>query len=177
MSSKNIFMAVNTCGGILVLGGYALGLTYYPEYSEALWGGVEGTLRNIFTISMLPAAGGYLTFCYVSVFKNGAEAINKNSIIGPHSVSILSAMFLASAAVWMPTLIAYIHTDQNYWWALSVTSLWVTALSILALTIVTSIASIPGISRASKYASVVGLVYITFHCLVIDAIVWVSMFQ
>ena len=177
MSSKNMFLGVNTFGGILVIGGYVLGFTFYPEYSEALWGGVNGTLRNIFTISMLPAAGGYLTFCYVSVFKNGAEAINKNSIIGPHSVSVLSAMFLVSAAVWMPTLIAYIHTGQNYWWALSVTSLWITALSVLALTIVTSISSTPGISRVSKYASVVGLAYITFHCLVIDAIVWVSMFH
>ena len=49
MPSKNIFLSVNIVGGILVLGGYALGLSMYPEYNEALWGGVQGTLRNIFT--------------------------------------------------------------------------------------------------------------------------------
>jgi len=177
MSSKNIFLGVNILGGTLVLGGYVLGLTFYPEYNEALWGGVKGTLRNIFTISMLPAAGGYLTFCYVVMFKNGAEAINRNSVIGQQPVSVLSAIFLASAAVWMPTLIAYIHTNESYWWILSVSSLWITALSLLTLTIITATTSLSEISQASKNAAVIGIAYITFHCLVIDAIVWVSMYQ
>ena len=44
MPSKNIFLSVNIVGGILVLGGYALGVSFYPEYNEALWGGVQGTL-------------------------------------------------------------------------------------------------------------------------------------
>ena len=177
MSSKNIFLFVNIIGGLLVLGGYVLGITFYPEYNEALWGGVKGTLRNIFTISMLPAAVGYLTFCYVTMFKNGAEAINRNSVLGQNPVSVLSAIFLASAAVWMPTLIAYIHTSESYWWVLSVTSLWVTALSLLTLTIITATTSLSKISQASKNAAVIGIAYITFHCLVIDAIVWVSMYQ
>ena len=177
MPSKNIFLGVNIFGGILVLGGYILGIIFYPEYNEAMWGGVAGTVRNIFTISMLPAAVGYLTFCYVAMFKNGAEAINKNSVLGKHTVSVISAIFLASAAVWMPTLIAYIHTSESYWWILSVSSLWVTALSLLALTIITTTTSTSEISRASKNAAVIGLAYITFHCLVIDAIVWVSMYQ
>jgi hypothetical protein len=177
MPSKNIFLSVNIVGGILVLGGYALGLSMYPEYNEALWGGVQGTLRNIFTISMLPAAIGYLTFCYITMFKNGAEAINRNSIIGQHPASVLSAIFLASAAVWMPTLIAYIHTGESYWWILSVSSLWITGLSLLTLTIITSNTSTSEMSQVSKNAAVIGLAYITFHCLVIDAIVWVSMYQ
>ena len=177
MSSKNIFLGINIVGGILVLGGYALGLSFYPEYNEALWGGVKGTLRNIFTISMLPAAVGYLTFCYITMFKNGAEAINRNSILGQHPVSVLSAIFLASAAIWMPTLIAYIHTSANYWWVISVSSLWVTALALLTLTIIAINTSTSEMSQASKNAAVIGLAYITFHCLVIDAIVWVSMYQ
>ena len=177
MPSIMIFLSVNIVGGILVLGGYALGLSMYPEYNEALWGGVQGTLRNIFTISMLPAAVGYLTFCYITMFKNGAEAINRNSIIGQHPASVLSAIFLASAAVWMPTLIAYIHTGESYWWILSVSSLWITGLSLLTLTIITSNTSTSEMSQLSKNAAVIGLAYITFHCLVIDAIVWVSMYQ
>ncbi|MDP6586699.1 MAG: hypothetical protein QF535_18735, partial [Anaerolineales bacterium] len=135
------------------------------------------TLRNIFTISMLPAAVCYLTFCYVVMFKNGSEAINRSSVLGQHPVSVLSAIFLASAAVWMPSLIAYIHTSENYWWVLSVSSLWVTALSLLALTIIAATTSTSEISQVSKNAAVIGLAYITFHCLVIDAIVWASMFQ
>ncbi|MDP6769562.1 MAG: hypothetical protein QF704_02560, partial [Anaerolineales bacterium] len=170
-------LGVNIFGGILVLGGYSLGIVFYSEYNEALWGGVTGTLRIIFTISMLPAAVGYLTFCYVTVVKNGTEAINRNSVLGQHPVSVLSAIFLTSASVWMPTLIAYIHTSESYWWVLSVSSLWVTALSLLTLTIIAATTSTSEISQASKNAAVIGLAYITFHCLVIDAIVWVSMFQ
>ena len=177
MSSKNIFLGANILGGILVIGGYVLGLTFYPEYNEALWGGVDGPLRSIFSISMLPAAIGYLTFCYVTMFKNGAKAMNRNSVIGQQPVSVLSAIFLASAAVWMPTLIAYIHTNESYWWVISVSSLWVTALSLLTLTIIAATTSTFEISQASKNAAVIGLAYITFHCLVIDAIVWVSMYQ
>ena len=56
-------------------------------------------------------------------------------------------------------------------------SLWVTALSLLTLTIIATTTSTSEISQASKNAAVIGLAYITFHCLVIDAIVWVSMFQ
>ena len=177
MSSKNIFLGTNILGGLFVLGGYVLGLSFYPEYNEALWGGVKGPLRSIFAISILPAAVGYLTFCYVTMFKNGAEAINRNSVIGQHPVSVLYAIFLASAAGWMPTLIAYIHTSESYWWVISVSSLWITALSLLTLTIIAATTSTSEISQASKNAAVIGIAYTTFHCLVIDAIVWVSMFQ
>tara|TARA_B100000945_G_scaffold319137_1_gene325681 strand:- start:2372 stop:2902 length:531 start_codon:yes stop_codon:yes gene_type:complete len=176
MSPKNTFLLINICGGILVVGGYAIGLSLYPEYNEALWGGVQGTLRNLFMISMIPAALGYLTFCYIVIFKDSIEILSNKGFLGKNTVAILITLFLLSAACWMPTLIAYIHTQNTNWWLLSVLSLWITAISILILT--RTIASTPTtkLSNASKTISVIGLAYITFHCLFVDAIVWVYMF-
>jgi len=54
--------------------------------------------------------------------------------------------------------------------------LWITAISILILT--RTIASTPTtkLSNSNKTISVIGLAYITFHCLFVDAIIWVYMF-
>ena len=90
---------------------------------------------------------------------------------------MLAIVFLASAAVWMPSSIAYIRSGEGAWWFVCVITLWVTALSLLAMTGITAILPVDGISVISKYASVVGLAYITFHCLMLDAIGWVVLFN
>ena len=177
ISTKMIFVLVNVVGGVAVLGGYAWCLRLYPEHGEALWGGVHGTLRTIFTLSMVPAVAGYLTFCYVTIFQGDTVAFGKVSGLGVNIIVILAILFLASAAMWMPALIAYIRSGVRVWWVVCVASLWVTALSLLAMTGVTAISSGEGISVISKNASVAGLAYITFHCLVMDAIVWVLLFN
>ena len=177
MSSQYLFVLVNIIGGVSVIGGYILGLSMYSEHREALWGGVNGHLRTVFTISMLLAATGYIIFCYATIVKGGAEEFGVNHIFGQHSLSIISAIFLISASLWMPTTIAFVHTGVSYLWVIAISSLWVTALSLLWMTAIVAFSDPQSIAGITKYSSVIGLAYITFHCMILDAVCWVWLFN
>ena len=94
-----------------------------------------------------------------------------------HSVSTFSSIFLGAAAVWMPATITYLDTGSMAWWIIAVASLWITALALVAMTaiVVLSPSAIP--SPFARIMAIVGISYITFHCLVFDAIVCVSLFN
>ena len=177
MSSQQIvFLIVNAIGGIAVLGSYAIGLGMFPEYREALWGEVRGTLRTGITISMLFAALGYLSFCYVALFQNGLSDFNKVNWFNQYTVSVLIAIFLISATFWMPTAIAYLNFSNTYWLVVCILSLWVTAISLVAILGITITADLESIGSISHYVAIIGIGLITFHCLVFDAIIWAIMF-
>ena len=177
MSTQTLFVLSNILGGLAVLGGYYWGITSFSEYREALWGGVHGALRTILTVSMLFSALGYLLFCYVSLFRDGLVNFNEVSNLGSYTVVMLVAIFLTSAALWMPSTIYYLKTQNSIWWIVSVASLWVTALALLALLYISASADIDSIGVVTKYLAIAGLASITFHCLVFDAVIWVILFH
>ena len=43
MSVTTVFLIVNVIGGTTVLGSYWLGIYYYIDQPESLWGGVNGS--------------------------------------------------------------------------------------------------------------------------------------
>jgi len=175
MSTTNIFLLINLTGGIAVLASYFIGLRSSPDLAEGLWGGVTGNLRMFFTLSMLFAALGYLAFCYFFVFAGLGLALS-DSGLAFGSLSLV-AIFLISAAIWMPASIQYLNTTNSLWWFLSVIVLWTTALALLALTIIVGIFTPDSLESSVKYISVVGLGWISFHCLVLDACIWVALFK
>ena len=52
MTNTSIFFLVNLVGGLAVLGSYCVGLYLYPDQRTALWGGVVGNWKTLFTTSM-----------------------------------------------------------------------------------------------------------------------------
>ena len=122
---------------------------------------------------MFLAAAGYITYCYVTIFQVGERTFGKDSVFGTNTIVILAIVFLA-AAKWMPSLIAFIRSGEGHWWVVCLVSLWVTTISLLLTTGVTAISPVDGISKMTINASVGGLAYTTFHCLFLDAMVWVS---
>ena len=177
MNTQTLFILSNLVGGVAVLGGYYWGIPSFPEYREALWGGVQGTLRTILTVSMIFAASGYLLFCCVSLFRDGLVNFNDANNIGPHAVEIMVVIFLASAALWMPSTIYYLKTQNTIWWIISIASLWVTALALLTLIYITASTGSDSVGIGTKYLAIAGLSSITFHCLVFDAIIWTALFH
>ena len=165
-SQQTIFLTINMIGGIAVLGSYAIGLGMFPEYREALWGEVRGTLRTVIVISMLFAALGYLTFCYVAFFQNGLADFHSVPWTNRYTISLLVAIFLISSTLWMPTAIAYLKFSNTYWLTISLTSLWITAIALIAILGTIWGSELNTISTASHYAAIIGVVLITFHCLV-----------
>ena len=174
MTNVLVFFIVNLVGGIAVLGSYVVGLYIYPDFRNALWGGVAGSWKSLFTVSMFFAALGYLIFCYSMTISGAAD---KSSFLGGHTFSILAAFFLFSASIWMPATLKYLATDDNLWWILSVISLWITAASLCLLTVSFGLSNYDGIGTLQFSLTLVGIIWITFHCLVFDAIIWVAKFH
>ena len=177
MSPQMTVILVNIIGGAIVVGGYAFGIGNFPEHRNSLWGGVSTSWRQAIVVSMLIAAAGYLMFCYMAVFRDGATHFGSGWLLGNHSITILTAVFLLSAACWMPFLLTYIISGSNLWWILTVLVLWITAFALIILCLV--VANYDGVafSTTEKIVALAGLSAITFHCLVMDAILWVVFFH
>ena len=178
MSVTTVFLIVNVIGGTTVLGSYWLGIYYYIYQPESLWGGVNGSLRTFFTISMQPAALGYLAFFYFMVFKSGIDAFASSSLLGQqtqHAPSIICALFLTASTIWMPATISYVNSQEWSWWIAAVLSLWTTGFALVGLSNMFYVNTVESISWARNLA-LIGLLYITFHCVVLDAIIWVLKF-
>jgi len=157
MSTQALFIVSNLVGGGEVLESYYWGLASFPEYREALSGGVHGSLRTILTISMIFAALGYLLFCYVTLFGDGLVHFNNANRLGIHTVEIMAVIFLASAALWMPSAIYYLKTQDSIWWIVSITVLSITPLALLTLIYIAVSTSGDSIGPGTKYLAVAGL--------------------
>ena len=174
MSPQHLFLIVNLLGGCVVLAGYIACLSSYPQHGEALWGGIQGNLRNVFIGSMLLAASGYLVFCFYVIRLDGVSGDQRFPL---HLwATIISSIFLLSAALWMPATISFVHLGNTIFWVVAVTALWVTAGSLVVLTAIFAWNSElpPTLGRS---IAIVGITYITFHCLVLDALIWIRLFD
>lgn len=177
MSGTITFLIINLIGGIAVLGGYLVCLYVYPDQREALWGGVQSGWQSVFTVSMLMAAAGYLVFSYGILFKSSPDGFSSKYLDTRHAISLLCMVFLISAAIWMPATISYLKTNNSIWWILSVTSLWITAISLFTVTTLVIVCPLTIPSTFYRVLTISGISYITFHCLILDAIIWVSRFH
>ena len=170
MSYTTIFFLVNLIGGGLVIGGYVVGFSLYSEAKITMWGGITSSQKPIFQVSMIFAALGYLLFCYMGLFKfgNGWEFLRETDSI---VLIVLCALFLVSAALWLPFGIWHQETGKQLAFVLMAVSLWITAFSLAGMTTTILLRSME-ISNIVRIISSIGLSYITFHCLVFDALIW-----
>ena len=175
ISSTQIFGLVTIVGGVVVLGSYGYGIMAFPKLRQGLWGGIHGRWRLVFTLSMFLAAVGYLVFSHFMLFRGGLESF-EDGILAlktlPHLVTIF---FLLSSSIWMPATLLYLHAGNIAWWHTATAALWVTAASLLALLGLAILLYIAEPSRQSLGA-LAGLTYVTFHCVVLDAIIWIGRF-
>ena len=101
--------------------------------------------------------------------------VHNGIIFGRFIPSIICAVFLVAGTIWMPSTIAYLTAPQHLLWNVVVASLWITAASLIFLTLVVLVTIINEMSF-SKMLGVCGLGYVTLHCLILDAIIWVNRF-
>ena len=87
----------------------------------------------------------------------------------------LLILFLVSASMWIHSTFNYLELPNKNSWNMISIELWCTALSILFMTI--GLATAKGVNNTRFHKlSVLGLGVISFHCLVLDAILWTSYF-
>ena len=172
MANTHLFAFINIIGGTLVLGSYVVCIYLYPEYRESFWGGIQGSARKFFVFSMLPAAVGYLLFFYCAVFKPESGIFEYRGLLSHNNINILCIIFLSASSIWMPALVMYFKTDFIFWWFIVVGVLWITALSLVSMLFVVISSDTP--LSFYKSVSICGLSYIIFHCLILDAVIWVA---
>ncbi len=93
---------------------------------------------------------------------------------------IVTSMFFAGfgycyAIHYMVFSDSYIDSPTYLKWAFVQAELWITALSILLMTI--GLATANEVEQSMKHnISILGLSLISFHCLVLDAMLWINKF-
>ena len=175
MTTIHYFILINLIGGIFVIGSYVIGFNSELEDKLALWGGISGKTRQVFTVSMLFSATGYLAFLFYMIFKGGLDNNDNPTLLGLDAFLILCIIFLVSASIWMPGTVKFLETSLTYWWLITIAVLWITAISLVAMLIILLSTNNIEHNLSLKLATI-GIGYIAFHCLVLDAIIWVLKF-
>ncbi|MBH50753.1 MAG: hypothetical protein VYA83_05305 [Candidatus Neomarinimicrobiota bacterium] len=175
MRIQTQFLIINIIGGIAVLGGYVVALINHPDTRGELWGGVPENLRFWITSFMFVSAFGYCLAMYYLIFQDGLSLdffwgkLNANYMKG------LLIIFLLTAACWIHTTFSYLETGNQVLWTFVQIELWLTGISIFLMMI--GLATASGINNNFLHSSsVIGLLIISFHCLALDAMLWISRF-
>ena len=175
MRIQTQFLLINIIGGILVLGGYVIALINHPETRNELWGGVPENLRPWITTFMFISAFGYCFAMYYLIFDEGLELSFFWEKFDYQIIMILLIVFLLTAALWIHTAFSYISTGSKILWNFVQLELLLTGISIFFITL--GLASATGVKNTSfHFYSVFGLSVISFHCLILDAYLWLSKF-
>ena len=175
MRIQNQLMIINIIGGLFVLGGYVYALINNPTNRMQLWGGVPENYRSWIVGMMFVSAFGY---CYAMKFLLLDEGIPLKfyyGLLGERFFLITQIIFLLSAALWIHTTFSHLNEPSQIKWFLINIELWSTGLSILAIFLgVVFINDRP--STYAYYVAVIGLFAISFHCIFLDALLWINKF-
>ena len=124
---------------------------------------------------MFISAFGYCFAMYYLIFDEGLELDFFWGKFDYQIIMILLIVFLITAALWIHTAFSYIDTGSKNLWNFVQLELWLTGISIFFITI--GLASATGARNTSfHFYSVFGLSVISFHCLILDAYLWLSKF-
>ncbi|MBN4081011.1 hypothetical protein JYT44_01465 [Caldithrix abyssi] len=169
------FIIINLIGGAAVLGGNAFALVTHPKLRNDLWGGIPESWKPLYIASMLIAAFGYVTAMYYLIYKEGLKSKYFWGKADASVLTILLVLFLLSASMWIHSTFAYLESPSSGIWTMIQIELRTKALAILLFTIglaTTTERSQPSIHRWA----VIGISFTSFHCLVLDAILWTMKF-
>ena len=90
-------------------------------------------------------------------------------------MKVLLIIFLITAACWIHTTFAYLEHGNQILWTFVQLELWLTGITVFLMMI--GLATANGVNNSFLHnASVIGLGIISFHCLALDAMLWISRF-
>jgi hypothetical protein len=156
--------------GIISILGVALLYSYYyylstDSKSTLLWGSVKGNLLNLYYVSMLLSAIGFLfLFTYLFVNKNFTKT-NVNQLFGVIICILFFSIF------WMPFSLMYLHHKTNINKYLTILILFLVAFfSFLLLIVLKNIEEKKYILL--KNLALIGMSYFFIHVFLFDFIIW-----
>lgn len=155
------FLLIIALFGIPVILSYIFGLKRIKKI-ELLWGRMPKKIQTVLTTSMLLCTVSFFTFSsYFFILQGG----NIDLLF----ITIIYAILLGSAALWLPLMVEVIELKKNIYWILTRISLGIVGL---CSTLLLGIVIFSNHTGFHFIASIVGLVIFTFHTVVLDAIVW-----
>jgi hypothetical protein len=169
-------LVINILGGTLVLGSYVLGFRAQPNATEVLWGGVPQVLRPFYSTNMFIAAAGYLAFTYFILFRLDPKVTRITSRWGYNLFNLLYASILFPSALWLPlTFAAVASTSTNLLWAVRIVLAVVGLASLGMLYAVWTVK--PPKPAWSRWAAVIGCVAFCVQTVLMDAVIWSTLFS
>ena len=172
---QTIFLMVQIFGGLAVLGSYAWGLMTHPDTRMDLWGGVTEKERLWYVPIMPTAAIGHLLTIWYLYFKVNPEGIDLPGGFGYHTFTILFAIYLLFAAVWMPMTFSALEGNHSIvpLMKISLVIVGVACALILACLIIIG----PQTSGNLHWWVIFGMSGLVIQTLFIDAIFWSMRFN
>ena len=154
-------------GLILLYSYYYFGST--SNNVQQLWGKVKGNLLNIYYISMLLSALGFLfLFYYLLVSKS----LNNDQI---NKLFISLILILVMSMIWMPLSLYYLKNKKTIYKYLIYLVLFIVAISILYFILVLN--SVQEVNfKTSKLLAMIGMIYFFIHCFFFDFLLWTHNF-
>ena len=173
---KWLLVIVILVGGICVLSSYAFGSQSQSGGVDILWGGVPQAVWSLYTIGMILAAVGYFFVLYFILFCLNPTTTRVAGRYGFPIFLLIFTLVLIPSALWMPlTSLAIEQSSQFYLWLVRLV-LWVVAAASLGL-LYALLTIEPRIPRWAHWFAVMGSLAFCLQTVVLDAIVWVSMFS
>jgi hypothetical protein len=175
LSNKAGWVLVNLLGGAAVIGSYLFGFLSSPEASTALWGGVPTGLRPVYTAGMVLAAIGYLVVFAYFLRMDGQE-LRAGSRSGFSRLTGLYLLILIPSALWMPlSLWALERSSQALAWLVRLDLILVGAGAIGVLLALVN--ARPQRSALFHALALVGSAAVCLQTVVLDAVIWGSLFH
>ena len=175
-AQQTLLLVIIITGGLAVIGSYVICLKAYPGSGNALWGGVPGWLRPFYTISMLLSALGWFAFATFILFRIDPAQV---SIASRFDFSLFYVIFLGiliPSALWMPFTQMMVQNPSK--------GLWTGVRLVLILVGLFSCALIWALFTLKTrephlhyWLAFTGSVYIAFHTVVLDMILWPALFK
>jgi len=158
-------------GGLAVLASYVVAFISHPETRWDIWGGVPGSLRSLYTVSMLLAAVGFFPMTIYVLYRVDADNSSIVGVPGYHWVVSAYVLVLSGSAAWMPLTYAMIDAPSSALWiAIRVVLFGVALGGIALLAILLRLYGRP--PGWQHRLAVLGCVLFCWQTVILDALVW-----
>ena len=154
--------------GIILLYSYYYFLKDNNNNTLKLWGSIKGNLLNIYYLSMIITAFGFISLLFYLLYSNN---FSKNDIL---KMFIYISMIILVSILWTPLALEYLKTKKDIYKYLTLFVLFLVALSTLLLLITLYNVNDTNNSKYILYKNIalIGMSYFFIHVFLFDLILW-----
>ena len=108
-----LLLILNVFGGAAVIGSYAQGFISHPGNVSVLWGNITGSVRSLYSISMILSALGYFAFIYFILSPLNPSQVKITGNFGFEVFFVIFTGILLFSSLWMPFTFSYVDFPNS----------------------------------------------------------------